>query len=103
MAGFPRPFSAAKVDHVISCETTGSHCVTAESGSVIRAQNFFSVHWGETGFASDWYPIYPSANFRPFLLFATPLKEAFGATACYSAILDWLSGSPAEAEQAPDS
>jgi hypothetical protein len=47
-------------------------------------------------------PIYPSANFRPFLLFATPLKEASGATACCSAILDWLSGSPAEAEQAPD-
>ena len=47
-------------------------------------------------------PIYPSANFRPFLLFATPLNEVSGVTACCSAILDWLSRSPAEAEQASD-
>ncbi len=38
----------------------------------------------------------------PFLLFATLLKEASGVTACCSAILDWLSGSPAEEEQATD-
>ncbi len=37
MAGFPRPFSAAKVDHVISCKTTGSHCVSAESRHVVCA------------------------------------------------------------------
>ncbi len=47
-------------------------------------------------------PIYPSANFRPFLLFASPLNEVSGVTAFCSAILDWLSCSPAEAEQAPD-
>lgn len=46
--------------------------------------------------------IYPSANFRLFLLFATPLNEVSGVTACCSTTLDWLSRSPAEAEQAPD-
>ena len=42
-------------------------------------------------------PIYPSANFRPFLLFATPpcpLNEVSGVTACCSALLDWLPRSP---------
>ncbi|KAK3391219.1 hypothetical protein B0H63DRAFT_133569 [Podospora didyma] len=42
------------------------------------------------------------ANFWPFLLFATPLNEVSGVTACCSAIIDWLSCSPAEAEQAAD-
>ncbi len=37
-------------------------------------------------------PIYPSANFWPFLLFATPLNEVSGVTACCSAILQGLSG-----------
>ena len=47
-------------------------------------------------------PIYPSANFRPFLLFAHLLKAASGVTACCSAILYWLSCSPAEADQPPN-
>ncbi|KAK3689230.1 hypothetical protein B0T22DRAFT_536202 [Podospora appendiculata] len=35
-------------------------------------------------------PIYPSANFRPFFLFATPLNEVSGVTDCCSALLNWL-------------
>lgn len=44
---------ANQVDHVISCEMTGSHYVSAENGYTVRAQMFFSLHWGETGFIRD--------------------------------------------------
>ncbi len=39
-------------------------------------------------------PIYPSANFRPFILFATPLNEVSGVAAWCSAILDSFTLTP---------
>jgi hypothetical protein len=46
---------------------------------------------------------YSSANFRPFLLLATPVNEVSGVTACCSALLDWLPRSSGiEAQLASD-
>ena len=42
---------------------TGSRCVSAKRGSVVRAQNFSLVHWGETGFAS--YSVACKSGFTP--------------------------------------
>ena len=41
VAGFSQLFLYANQVTTSSCETTGSRCVSAERGSVVRARNFF--------------------------------------------------------------